>query len=81
MNAVHEHTAACRVIKVKGVMDVIDMESFGLFANAQILKKNAACLLTVSDSLVTNEITNANERQNSFTKMIELALNTANKIT
>ncbi len=39
------------------------------------LKKKAACLLTVSDSLVTHEATTAQERQEAFTKMMEVALN------
>lgn len=51
-----------------------EMESFALFSNAQILGKKAACLLTISDSLETNEQTTAEERQNSFNKMIEIAL-------
>ena len=52
----------------------VEMESFALFHNANILNKRAACILTVSDSLVTNEVTTSEERQNSFTTMIELAL-------
>lgn len=52
----------------------VEMESFALFANAKALGKNAACILTISDSLVTKEATSAEERQNSFTKMMELAL-------
>lgn len=54
----------------------VEMESFALFANAKATGKNAACILTVSDSLVTHEATNAEERQNAFTKMMEIALNT-----
>lgn len=53
----------------------VEMESYALFANAKALKKKAACLLTVSDSLVTHEATSAKERQEAFTKMMELALN------
>lgn len=52
----------------------VEMESFALFHNANNLNKRAACILTVSDSLVTNEVTTSEERQNSFTTMIELAL-------
>lgn len=52
----------------------VEMESFALFHNANILNKRAACILTVSDSLVTNEVTTSEERQSSFTTMIELAL-------
>ena len=53
----------------------VEMESFALFHNANILNKKAACILTVSDSLVTKEATTSEERQNTFTKMIEIALN------
>ena len=52
----------------------VEMESFALFHNAKVLGKKAACILTISDSLVTKEETTAEERQKSFNKMIELAL-------
>lgn len=52
----------------------VEMEAFALFANAHELGKNAACILTVSDSLVTHAATNSAERQNSFTNMMEIAL-------
>ncbi|NLD26590.1 MAG: purine-nucleoside phosphorylase, partial [Acholeplasmataceae bacterium] len=55
----------------------VEMESFALFANARYLKKKAACILTVSDSLVTHEETTAAERQSSFNKMMEIALEAA----
>ena len=55
----------------------VEMESFALFYNALKLKKQAACLLTISDNLETKEETTALERQNSFNEMIELALDTA----
>lgn len=66
----------------KDVRDVygcvaVEMESFALFANAKHLNKKAACILTVSDSLVTHEATTAEERQTSFNKMMELALEAA----
>lgn len=60
----------------KGCM-AVEMESFALFHNAAVCKKNAACLLTISDSFVSKEITTAQQRQNSFTDMIEIALETA----
>ena len=66
---VEEHKVAC-----------VEMESFALFANAQHLGKKAACLLTISDSFVTSEVTSAEERQNSFTAMMEIALDTAIKL-
>lgn len=55
----------------------VEMESFALFANARYLRKKAACILTVSDSLVTHEETTAAERQTSFNKMMEIALEAA----
>ena len=55
----------------------VEMESFGLFHNADALKKEAACLLTISDSFVSDEKMSADERQNSFHKMIRVALETA----
>ena len=58
----------------------VEMESFALFHNARILGKNAACLLTVSDSLVTHEATTAKERQFAFEQMMNLALETAIKL-
>ncbi len=53
----------------------VEMESFALFANAIAANKRAACLLTVSDSLVTHEATTSSERQKNFAKMVEIALN------
>lgn len=55
----------------------VEMESFALFANAMVLDKGASCLLTVSDSLVSGEITTSEERQKAFTKMMEIALELA----
>ncbi len=55
----------------------VEMESFALFHNAQVLGKKAACLLTVSDNLVTKEETTAEERQNAFTHMMDIALGLA----
>ena len=55
----------------------VEMESFALFHNANVLGKKAACLLTISDSLVTHEETTAEERQNAFTAMMKIALELA----
>lgn len=55
----------------------VEMESFALFNNARITGKNAACLLTISDSFVTHAETTPEERQNSFTNMMKIALETA----
>ena len=55
----------------------VEMESFALFSNARVLGKNAACLLTISDSLVDGTVTTAEERQNNFTQMMKIALDAA----
>ncbi len=55
----------------------VEMESFALFHNAKVSGKHAACILTVSDSLVTKEATSPEERQSAFTKMMEIALSLA----
>lgn len=57
-----------------------EMESFALFYTAKKLGKNAACLLTVSDSLCTKEELTSEERQNSMNSMIKLALETTLKL-
>lgn len=57
-----------------------EMESFALFHNANCLNKKAACLLTISNSLVTLEETTSEERQKSFNEMIELALDATLKM-
>ncbi len=61
-------------------LDITEMESFALFANAKALSKNAACILTVSDNLKKHTLTTAEERQNSFTNMMKVALNAAIKL-
>ncbi|MBQ3307090.1 MAG: purine-nucleoside phosphorylase [Bacilli bacterium] len=51
-----------------------EMETFALFSNARKLNKKASAILTVSDNLITHAETSSEERQNSFNKMIEIAL-------
>ena len=55
----------------------VEMESFALFHNANVLGKKAACILTIYDSLVTHEVTTSEERQNAFTQMMRIALELA----
>lgn len=56
----------------------IEMESAALYCNAARLGKNALCICTVSDSFnYPDEVMSAEERQNSLTKMIEIALEIA----
>ena len=60
-----------------GVLGV-EMESAALYCNAARLGKKALCICTVSDSFIyPEENTTAEERQNSFTKMMEIALELA----
>ncbi len=60
-----------------GVLGV-EMESAALYCNAARAGKKALCICTVSDSFIyPEENTTAEERQNSFTKMMEIALNVA----
>ncbi len=57
-----------------GVLGV-EMESAALYCNAARAGKKALCICTVSDSFIYPEDnTTAEERQNSFTKMMEIAL-------
>ena len=58
----------------------VEMESFGLFHNANVLNKKAACILTVSDSLVEKAELTADERRTSMTNMIKLALESTLKM-
>jgi len=59
-----------------GVM-CVEMETAALYMTAARCKKNALGILTISDHLLTGEATTAEERQISFTQMMELALETA----
>ncbi len=55
----------------------VEMESYALFHNAAVLGRQAACLLTISDSLVTGESLSADDRATAFSDMVLLALDTA----
>ncbi len=55
----------------------VDMEAAALYANAAKAKKKALTILTVSDQLVRDEHMSAEQRQISFTDMIDLALEIA----
>lgn len=55
----------------------VEMEAAGLYMNAARAGKNALAICTISDHILTGEATTAEERQNSFTQMMEIALETA----
>lgn len=60
-----------------GVLGV-EMESAALYCNAARAGKKALCICTVSDSFIyPEENTTAEERQNSFTNMMKIALEIA----
>ena len=62
-----------------GIM-AIEMEAAALYMNAARLSKRALALCTVSDHIITGEVTTSEERQNTFTAMMEIALETAAKL-
>lgn len=57
-------------------MDVlaVEMESAALYLNAMYAHKHALTLLTISDLPLSGEALTAEERQTSFTQMMEVAL-------
>jgi purine-nucleoside phosphorylase len=55
----------------------VEMETSGLYTVAAKHKVNALSILTISDSLVTGERTTADEREQTFKEMIEIALGLA----
>jgi purine-nucleoside phosphorylase len=55
----------------------VEMETAGLYTLAAKYHVDALSILTVSDSLITKEQTTAEERQKTFTHMIEIALELA----
>ncbi len=57
----------------------VEMEAAGLYTIATKFNVKALAILTISDSLVTGETTTADEREGSFLKMIEIALNTVSE--
>lgn len=55
----------------------VEMEAAALYMNAARAGKNALAICTISDNIVTGEECTPDERQNTFTKMMELALTIA----
>ena len=62
--------------KKMGVL-AAEMEAAGLYMTAARAGKRALALCTISDHLLTGEETRPEERQTTFTQMIEVALETA----
>ncbi|MEE3487609.1 MAG: purine-nucleoside phosphorylase [Bulleidia sp.] len=55
----------------------VEMETAGLFWEAEMNHKRAASILSISDHLFKPQALTAEERQNGFTDMMEIALETA----
>lgn len=65
--------------KAMGVL-CVEMEAAALYLNAAYAAKKALCLLTISDHLYTGEALTAQERQNTFSDMMEVALEVATEL-
>ena len=59
----------------------VEMEAAALYMNAAYAKKNALAICTISDNIMTGEALDSDARQNSFTEMMEIALETTLRIT
>ena len=57
----------------------VEMEAAALYMNAARTGKKALALCTVSDHLITGEAISSEERQQGFSRMIRLALETARR--
>ena len=55
----------------------VEMEAAALYCNAARAGKKALAICTISDHILTGQATDAQERQVSFTQMMELALEVA----
>ena len=60
-------------------VQAVEMETAALYTNAAYNHVNALSMITISDNFVTGAKSTVEERQNSFTNMMKLALETAVK--
>ena len=63
-------------LKKMGVM-ALEMEAAALYMNAARYGKRGLCICTVSDHVLTGELTSSEERQTAFTTMMKVALDVA----
>ena len=63
-------------LKKMGVM-ALEMEAAALYMNAARYGKRGLCICTISDHVLKHEETTAEQRQNSFTTMMKVALDVA----
>lgn len=59
----------------------VEMEAAALYANAAYHGKRALCICTISDHLYRSDALTSEERQTSFKQMMEIALDTAVKMS
>lgn len=52
-----------------------EMEAYGLYCVAAQLHKEALAIMTISDSMIEHQETTAEQREKSFTNMMDVALN------
>lgn len=72
----NDNAEAGQMYRKFGIL-ALEMEAAGLYWTAQRLGKKALAILTISDHIFTGEALNAQERQDSFHEMMEIALETA----
>ncbi len=66
-------------LRKMGVM-ALEMEAAALYMNAARYGKRGLCICTISDHVLTGELTSSEQRQNSFTTMMKVALEVAVKM-
>ena len=64
------------ILKDLGVL-CVEMEAYALYLNAARAGKNALALLTISDNVFTGESLSPQEVRETFTQMMEIALEIA----
>lgn len=69
----YEDSPTLREWRKMGIL-AVEMEAAALYMNAARAGKKALCICTISDLPFTGEACTSDERQTSFTQMIELAL-------
>ena len=69
----YDESQGAQKLQKLGVL-ATEMESAGLYLNAARAGKNALCICTISDHLFTGEALPAEDRQTTFTQMMEIAL-------
>lgn len=72
----YDETRDYEKMRKMGILGV-EMESAALYMEAAKAGKNALCICTISDHIITGESCTAEERQQTFTDMMKIALEIA----